>query len=363
MKCKELLPPLADAAFWWAGLRKAWKNLPGPFGLVGKSFGKPAAKSCGTSEQTRWIKGLLSSTLLPSALLIAMGPSGAMAEDPEPDKIQENSIAQISSIEDLGDVKDPNHWAYGHLEELVRVYQCVAGFYEPSTEERTFRGEQDATRYEMVALLNSCLDKGRNIQNQNHTCSDSQSEPGLKDLKRVATLIIKNNDNLKSLDFLGVKTLRELVIENNDNLKSLDFSNQQSQIYKDLRTLIIKNNDKLTTLNSSGIKSRKLTSVTIDNNKKLEDLQLQNLKKSQWRAFFSWPSNYESPLTVIIKRNNCLRDLKLENLNNLRELRIEDNDNLIKIKLNNQPLSNGQPLDNGEVMPRASPPRSVNPTG
>ena len=295
-----------------------------------------------------------------------MVPLGAMAEDPEPDKIQENSIAQISSVEDFDDVKNPNHWAYGHLEELVRAYQCVAGFYKPSTEERSFRGEQDATRYEMVALLNSCLDKGRDIQNQNYTCSDPQSEQELKNLKRVATLIIKNNDNLKSLDFSGVKTLRELVIKNNDSLKNLDFSNQQSQIYKDLRTLTIKNNDELTTLtlNSSGIKSRKLTSVKIDNNKKLEDLKLLDLQERSPQDFFSWLFswlfNHESGLTVTIKHNSCLGDLKLENLNNLRELRIEDNDNLIKIKLNNQPLSNGEVSTN----PSASPPiGSVNPTG
>ena len=106
--------------------------------------------------------------LLPSLLLITMAPLGAMANEPETDNIQKDSIVQASSdqsasnqenpsdIKDFSDIQDPDHWAYEQLEKLVKD-KCVAGFYNESTGERTFQGDEAATRYEMAILLNYCL--------------------------------------------------------------------------------------------------------------------------------------------------------------------------------------------------------------
>ena len=219
MECKELFPTPppqcdCDVAFWWAGLRKTWKKSPWPSGLVGESCGNPAAKPCCTSEQARRLSGdrrpeqsgnlprqtfpcrgkgedaqnlsgpgkpvgkgrrlfneLLGSLLplLPSLLLITMAPLGAMANEPETDNIQKDSIVQASSdqsasnqenpsdIKDFSDIQDPDHWAYEQLEKLVKD-KCVAGFYNESTGERTFQGDEAATRYEIATLLNHCLE-------------------------------------------------------------------------------------------------------------------------------------------------------------------------------------------------------------
>lgn len=107
--------------------------------------------------------------LLPSLLLITMAPLGAMANEPETDNIQKDSIVQASSdqsasnqenpsdIKDFSDIQDPDHWAYEQLEKLVKD-KCVAGFYNESTRERTFQGDEAATRYEIATLLNHCLE-------------------------------------------------------------------------------------------------------------------------------------------------------------------------------------------------------------
>lgn len=97
-----------------------------------------------------------------------MAPLGAVANDPEPDNIQQDAIVQASSdqsapvknpsdIKDFSDIQDPDHWAYEQLEKLVKD-KCVAGFYNESTGERTFQGDKKATRYEMAILLNYCLE-------------------------------------------------------------------------------------------------------------------------------------------------------------------------------------------------------------
>jgi len=88
-----------------------------------------------------------------------MATPNAAANDLEPDKGQEESIAPVSSINDFRDIGDssnianPNYWAYRQLSDLVKEHGCVAGFPDG-----TFQGEWPATRFEMVTLLNSCLE-------------------------------------------------------------------------------------------------------------------------------------------------------------------------------------------------------------
>jgi hypothetical protein len=61
--------------------------------------------------------------------------------------------AQVTSVSQLSDVQ-PTDWAYQALQSLVERYGCIAGY--PNG---TFRGNRAATRYELAAALNACLDQ------------------------------------------------------------------------------------------------------------------------------------------------------------------------------------------------------------
>ncbi|MFN4280639.1 iron uptake porin [Thermosynechococcus sp.] len=64
----------------------------------------------------------------------------------------EESMEQVTSVSQLSDVR-PTDWAYQALASLVEKYGCIAGYPDG-----TFRGNRAATRYEMAAALNACLD-------------------------------------------------------------------------------------------------------------------------------------------------------------------------------------------------------------
>ncbi|BCX11762.1 MAG: porin [Thermosynechococcus sp.] len=61
-------------------------------------------------------------------------------------------MGQVTSVSQLSDVR-PTDWAYQALASLVEKYGCIAGYPDG-----TFRGNRAATRYEMAAALNACLD-------------------------------------------------------------------------------------------------------------------------------------------------------------------------------------------------------------
>lgn len=63
------------------------------------------------------------------------------------------AMGQVTSVSQLSDVQ-PTDWAYQALQSLVERYGCIAGY--PNS---TFRGNRAATRYEMAAALNACLDQ------------------------------------------------------------------------------------------------------------------------------------------------------------------------------------------------------------
>ncbi|MEO0374234.1 MAG: iron uptake porin [Cyanobacteria bacterium P01_A01_bin.17] len=65
----------------------------------------------------------------------------------------DDSQAQVTSVSQLSDVQ-PTDWAFQALQSLVERYGCIAGY--PNG---TFRGNRSATRYEMAAALNACLDQ------------------------------------------------------------------------------------------------------------------------------------------------------------------------------------------------------------
>ncbi len=62
------------------------------------------------------------------------------------------SLGQVTSVSQLSDVQ-PTDWAFQALQSLVEKYGCIAGYPDS-----TFRGNRAATRYELAAALNACLD-------------------------------------------------------------------------------------------------------------------------------------------------------------------------------------------------------------
>jgi hypothetical protein len=66
---------------------------------------------------------------------------------------QNAAIGQVTSVSQLSDVQ-PTDWAFQALQSLVERYGCIAGYPDG-----TFRGNRAATRYELAAALNACLDQ------------------------------------------------------------------------------------------------------------------------------------------------------------------------------------------------------------
>ncbi len=65
----------------------------------------------------------------------------------------QDSIGQVTSVSQLSDVQ-PTDWAFQAIQSLVERYGCIAGYPDG-----TFRGNRAATRYELAAALNACLDQ------------------------------------------------------------------------------------------------------------------------------------------------------------------------------------------------------------
>jgi hypothetical protein len=80
------------------------------------------------------------------------------------------AMAQVTSVSQLSDVH-PTNWAYQAISGLVSRYGCVAGY--PSG---TFKPGQPATRAELAALVNACIDRISEFQ----TDSDAALAAALK---------------------------------------------------------------------------------------------------------------------------------------------------------------------------------------
>ena len=80
------------------------------------------------------------------------------------------AMAQVTSVSQLSDVQ-PTNWAYQAISGLVSRYGCVAGY--PSG---TFKPGQPATRAELAALVNACIDRISEFQ----TDSDAALAAALK---------------------------------------------------------------------------------------------------------------------------------------------------------------------------------------
>lgn len=106
-----------------------------------------------------------------------------MANAPKTGTGQAYAVAQVASIEDFNDNLpiSPDHWAYGRLSQLVER-NCVAGFPD-----KTFRGDQRATRYEVAAFLESCL---ASASFELHSQATPTNEENQKDSQNILPLII-----------------------------------------------------------------------------------------------------------------------------------------------------------------------------
>ncbi|WP_404788060.1 iron uptake porin [Altericista sp. CCNU0014] len=67
--------------------------------------------------------------------------------------VDDSDAGQVTSVSQLSDVQ-PTDWAFQALQSLVERYGCIAGYPDG-----TFRGNRAATRYELAAALNACLDQ------------------------------------------------------------------------------------------------------------------------------------------------------------------------------------------------------------
>lgn len=80
------------------------------------------------------------------------------------------ALAQVTSVSQLRDVQ-PTEWSYQAISNLVSRYGCVAGFPDG-----TFRPGQPATRAQLAALTNACLDRISEFQ----TAADAQLASALR---------------------------------------------------------------------------------------------------------------------------------------------------------------------------------------
>lgn len=150
----------------WYQLPAATNNLPDNF------EGTPDRKSVEKAHNVELNLPInpTSEQLLPIASEIETNRSNASETQPaeipplvEENKLEnppltdaaDNSMEQVTSVSQLGDVQ-PTDWAFQALQSLVERYGCIAGYPDG-----TYRGNRAITRYEFAAGVNACLDKFR----------------------------------------------------------------------------------------------------------------------------------------------------------------------------------------------------------
>jgi hypothetical protein len=80
------------------------------------------------------------------------------------------AMAQVTSVGQLRDVQ-PTEWSYQAISNLISRYGCVAGY--PNG---TFKPGQPATRAELAALTNACLDRITEF----YSAADAQTAAALR---------------------------------------------------------------------------------------------------------------------------------------------------------------------------------------
>jgi hypothetical protein len=80
------------------------------------------------------------------------------------------AMAQVTSVTQLKDVQ-PTEWSYQAISNLISRYGCVAGYPDG-----TFNPGEAASRAELAALVNACIDRIRDFQ----SAQDAQLAAALK---------------------------------------------------------------------------------------------------------------------------------------------------------------------------------------
>lgn len=141
--------------------------LAGSLGLLGAMSLIAPALAANDSETTQVVAETDASALsisvtenseklaLPQPSEPATSTLVAQAEPTSQDQLpaEDNSLAQVTSVSELSDVQ-PTDWAFQAVQSLVERYGCIEGYPD-----RTFRGNRAATRYELAAALNACLNQ------------------------------------------------------------------------------------------------------------------------------------------------------------------------------------------------------------
>ncbi len=115
--------------------------------LVSEGFSQPVLAEPTPSEIAQMAPALLRST--PSVDQLEADP---LSGSPIAPSNSSKSMAQVTSVSQLSDVQ-PTDWAFQAVQSLVEKYGCIVGYPDS-----TFRGNRVATRYELAAALNACLD-------------------------------------------------------------------------------------------------------------------------------------------------------------------------------------------------------------
>lgn len=103
------------------------------------------------------------------------------------------AMAQVTSVSQLRDVQ-PTEWSYQAISNLIARYGCVAGYPDG-----TFRPGQPATRSELAALTNSCLD---NIT-QFYTEADARTAAALR--AEFSREIAATNSRVSALELASAR--------------------------------------------------------------------------------------------------------------------------------------------------------------
>jgi BMFP domain-containing protein YqiC len=156
----------------------SWLIQPAFLGLlVGGSFlVSGTAKASEIAESTT--SASAASTNLPAAPNALPGTFSTLVTDVN----NSTEAGQVTSVSQLSDVQ-PTDWAFQALQSLVERYGCIAGYPDG-----TFRGNRAATRYELAAALNACLDQ---ISDKFATKEDLEAVKALQEEFRTELATLK----------------------------------------------------------------------------------------------------------------------------------------------------------------------------
>ena len=135
---------------------------------------------------------LLAAAPAAALLPVVLAPASSLANDVQLnlDTVQGYSVAQATTIRDFSDVY-PTDWAYQALSGLVETYGCVSGFGDG-----TFRGNQPMTRFQMAAVLSSCLDS---ISARMDMMGEQMNMSAMEDMATLERLVASFEEELITL--------------------------------------------------------------------------------------------------------------------------------------------------------------------